>query len=205
MLTKYKTVFDTTITEINVKKSRFIAEVFHIENEKDFAERMEVIKKKHRDAKHHVFAYRLADNSERYSDDGEPSGTAGVPILDILRGKKLYDVLIVVTRYFGGTLLGTGGLVKAYSDVTKLALENVSFKEMNLAVEYELEIPYDKFSSVQHYCSTNNITIKESSFSDVVLIKIQMKKEAEKRALEELSEKMDGKVQFTKMEKEIFV
>lgn len=205
MLTKYKTVFGEATAEINIKKSRFIADVFFIENEKDFATKIETIKKKHRDAKHHVFAYRFVNGAERYSDDGEPSGTAGVPILDILRGKELYNVLVVVTRYFGGTLLGTGGLVKAYSDVAKLALENIGFKEMNLAVKYRLEIPYNDFSVVQHYCSTNNITITDSSFSDTVSIEMVLKQEKEDKSLAELREKLDGKLNIRKIGTEFYI
>ena len=205
MLTKYKTIFGEATAEINVKKSRFIADVFHIDDEREFSEKKEMIKKKHRDAKHHVFAYRFANGSEHYSDDGEPSGTAGVPILDILRGKELQNTLVVVTRYFGGTLLGTGGLVKAYSDVAKLALESASFKEMNLAVKYKLEIPYNDFNVVQHYCSTNNITITESSFSDTILMEIVMKQEKEFKIIEELREKLGGKLNISKVGTEFYI
>ena len=108
--------------EIVEKKSKFIAVLCKVNSEKEALEKLEQIRKEHRNARHNVFAYRIPNVNERYSDDGEPSGTAGVPILDILRGEKLENVLVVVTRYFGGILLGTGGLVKAYSTVAKNAI-----------------------------------------------------------------------------------
>ena len=119
--------------------------------------------------------------------------------------KGLSNILVVVTRYFGGTLLGTGGLVKAYSDVAKLALENIGFKEMNLAVKYRLEIPYNDFSVVQHYCSTNNITITDSSFSDTVSIEMVLKQEKEDKSLAELREKLDGKLNISKIGTEFYI
>ena len=101
MLEKYSTIKDKVEAELVVKKSQFIANIYPIVDENDFKNKMTSVKKTYHDAKHHVFAYRLANGVERYSDDGEPAGTAGVPILDILRGSQLYNVAIIVTRYFG--------------------------------------------------------------------------------------------------------
>ena len=112
---------ETKEKEIVEKKSRFIAQIIKITSEEEANKKILEIKKKHRDAKHNVFAYRIVNGIEKFSDDGEPSGTAGVPILDILRGEKLENILLVVTRYFGGILLGTGGLVRAYSSAAKEA------------------------------------------------------------------------------------
>ena len=109
--------------EIVEKKSKFIASVFYIEDENDANEKILKVKKENRDARHNVYAYRLSNGFEKYSDDGEPSGTAGAVILELLRGEKLSNVLIVVTRYFGGILLGTGGLVRAYTESAKQAIE----------------------------------------------------------------------------------
>ena len=128
---------DEYSAELIEKKSKFIATLLKVSSEEQAIEFIEKIRKKYRDAKHNVFAYRIANTLERYSDDGEPSGTAGVPILDILRGEKLENVLVVVTRYFGEILLGTGGLVRAYSTVTKQAIADAVKIEMKLSKEYE--------------------------------------------------------------------
>ena len=127
--------------EIVEKKSKFIAKIVKVSSEEEALEELKNIKKEHRDARHNVFAYRIANASERFSDDGEPSGTAGVPILDILRGEKLQNVLVVVTRYFGGILLGTGGLVKAYSSATKdaIALAEMAIEENDEASVSDVE------------------------------------------------------------------
>ncbi|MBQ9266715.1 MAG: YigZ family protein [Clostridia bacterium] len=205
MLRQFYTIDKEVTAEIEVKKSEFIADIFSISNEQDFKEKMNFVKKKFNDARHHVFAYRLADGLERYSDDGEPAGTAGVPILDILRGNNLHDVLVVVTRYFGGTLLGTGGLVKAYSDAAKLAIEKAKVIEKFLAVEYELEIPYNDYNIVQHYCSTNGFVITNSSFSDIVQLQIVVKEEEGRRFTKELCEILDGKVDITMIKENFYI
>ena len=149
MINRFFTVEDNIIeSEIIEKKSRFIAKVIRVNSEEEANEKIAEIKKIHRDARHNVFAYRIANGVERFSDDGEPSGTAGVPILNILRGEKLENVLVVVTRYFGGILLGTGGLVKAYSNSCALGLEKAGLVEKYIAQVYRIEISYtdiDKF------------------------------------------------------------
>ena len=140
MQKSFYTIEKNASEELVEKKSRFIANIFYVENEIEVEKRIDEVKKANKDAKHHVFAYRLNNGMEKYSEDGEPSGTAGIPILDILRGEKLVNVLVVVTRYFGGILLGTGGLVRAYGGVTKLALEKVEKIEMKLCIEYKIEL-----------------------------------------------------------------
>ena len=117
---EYKTVKDIGIAEIVEKRSRFIASVRPVSSEEDALEYLNMLKQKYWDARHNVYAYIIRENNiMRYSDDGEPSGTAGVPVLDILKREELTDVIVVVTRYFGGILLGTGGLVHAYSKAAK--------------------------------------------------------------------------------------
>ncbi len=163
------------------------------------------VKKKYKDAKHYVYAYRLANGTERYSDDGEPNKTAGVPILDILRGNNLYNVLVIVTRYFGGTLLGTGGLVKAYGDVVKQALSQVKVIEKRLGVEYQLVLSYNDFRSVEHWCSLNNVIMSDISFSDEVTLHIKIIKEAEEIFLEQLKELLEGRMKISKIQNGLYV
>lgn len=205
MLTQYNTVTKEAEDEISVKKSRFIANLFLINSEAEFQEKINYIKKKYRDAKHHVFAFRLSDGTERYSDDGEPSGTAGVPMLDILRGAKLFNIMVVVTRYFGGTLLGTGGLVRAYSDATKLVLDGAEIEEKILATEYKIEVPYNNYNSVQHYCSKNNIIIVDSSFLDTITVNIVLKYNDEEKTLRDLNEMFDGKLNIMKVRQGFYI
>ena len=124
MLEEYRTVLGHGESEIVEKKSRFLAEVSHIDTEEEALEFIEKIRKKHYNATHHCYAYVLGERFElqRFSDDGEPGGTAGKPMLDVLTGEGIHDTVVVVTRYFGGTLLGTGGLVRAYSGAAKEGL-----------------------------------------------------------------------------------
>ena len=126
----YKTINQNASSEIVEKKSRFIANLFYVETKQEAEEKLQEIRKKYYDAKHHCYAYSILEDGKitnKMSDDGEPSGTAGMPILNVIVKKELVNIIAIVTRYFGGTLLGTGGLVKAYSDATIKAIDNTSF------------------------------------------------------------------------------
>ncbi len=183
---------DEYSAELIEKKSKFIATLLKVSSEEQAIEFIEKIRKKYRDAKHNVFAYRIANTLERYSDDGEPSGTAGVPILDILRGEKLENVLVVVTRYFGGILLGTGGLVRAYSTVTKQAIADAVKIEMKLSKEYEVVVDYNFHNILQHYFRENSIIIKDTIFSDKVSINIIVYAEKSENLKDKIIEKTEG-------------
>lgn len=183
---------DEYSAELIEKKSKFIATLLKVSSEEQAIEFIEKIRKKYRDAKHNVFAYRIANILERYSDDGEPSGTAGVPILDILRGEKLENVLVVVTRYFGGILLGTGGLVRAYSTVTKQAIADAVKIEMKLSNEYEVVVDYNFHNILQHYFRENSIIIKDTIFSDKVSINIIVYAEKSENLKDKIIEKTEG-------------
>ncbi len=183
---------DEYSAELIEKKSKFIATLLKVSSEEQAIEFIEKIRKKYRDAKHNVFAYRIANALERYSDDGEPSGTAGVPILDILRGEKLENVLVVVTRYFGGILLGTGGLVRAYSTVTKQAIADAVKIEMKLSNEYEVVVDYNFHNILQHYFRENSIIIKDTIFSDKVSINIIVYAEKSENLKDKIIEKTEG-------------
>ena len=139
MLEKYKVVYKGGQDEIIEKKSRFIATVAPVESEEEALAFIEAMKKKYWDARHNCFAYVIGERGQlaRCSDDGEPGGTAGKPMLDVLMGEELIDVCAVVTRYFGGTLLGTGGLVRAYSGAVKEGLANAQILEKKQGVRME--------------------------------------------------------------------
>lgn len=146
MLKKYKTVYKEAQAEIIEKKSRFIATVRPVDDEADAKAFIEDLRKKYWDASHNCFAYQIGERNEiqRFSDDGEPSGTAGRPILDVLKGEDIRNVIVVVTRYFGGTKLGTGGLVRAYGRSAKEGLtaahiiEKICYQKVRVTVDYTL-------------------------------------------------------------------
>lgn len=177
--------------EIVEKKSKFIAKIVKVTSEEDAMNVLKSIKKEHRDARHNVFAYRIANGSERFSDDGEPSGTAGVPILDILRGEKLQNVLVVVTRYFGGILLGTGGLVKAYSGATKDAIAKAEKVEMKLCNEYSIEIDYNYHNILLHYFKEDLIIVRDTEYTNNICLKIVVESNRGDAVIAKIIEKTD--------------
>ena len=126
--TEFYTIRDSSTAEIIEKKSRFIANAYHVDSREEAENKINELKKKYFDAKHNCFAFSIIDENdnllEKSSDDGEPSGTAGAPILNVIRKNNLHNILIVVTRYFGGILLGTGGLTRVYSSSTEMCIQN---------------------------------------------------------------------------------
>lgn len=173
MLQEYKTVYAGGQGEIVEKKSRFIATVQPIENEAQALEFIESIKKKYWDARHNCFAYVLGERQElaRFSDDGEPGGTAGKPMLDVLLGEGLHDVAVVVTRYFGGTLLGTGGLVRAYSGAVKAGLAESAVITKKAGVQLSIETDYTGLGKIQYILGERGIPVLESDYTDRVVLK----------------------------------
>ena len=169
----FKTIKDNVSAELVEKKSKFIANIFYIETREEAEELIKVINKKYHDARHNCYAYRLMTSDgviEKSSDDGEPSGTAGAPMLTILSKNNLANVLVVVTRYFGGILLGTGGLVKAYSGACALGLDKAEIIEKDIADLYEIVIGYTDINKFKHHAKNNEILIlKEEYLTDIVL------------------------------------
>ena len=152
MLKKYKTFLRDAHTETEVKKSKFIGQAFCLSSESQTQEILEGLRKKHRGANHNCYAYQAEGQTvtERFSDDGEPSGTAGMPILDVLRGAGIVNGLIVVTRYFGGTLLGTGGLVKAYTEAAKGAVTAAGIIEKEIYVSVNILCDYTLSGKIEY-------------------------------------------------------
>lgn len=165
----FKTVESNEESDITEKKSKFIANVFYITSEEEAEEKIRQIKKKHNTARHHCYAYRIIRENEiinRSSDDGEPSGTAGMPILNILEKNNFINIIVVVTRYFGGILLGTGGLVKAYSDVTQKVIKKSKIVMEEEGFELEIELNYKDLENFKYFCNKNNINIIDVKYSD---------------------------------------
>lgn len=165
--------------EIVEKKSRFIAHVLPVDTEEQALEYIETIKKKYWDARHNCFAFVIGKNYEiqRFSDDGEPQGTAGKPILEALTSQNIHNALIIVTRYFGGTLLGTGGLVRAYGQASKVGLENASVCRLCQGIRFELALDYNTIGKIKYIMAQMNISATDEQYGADVTLRIDMKKD----------------------------
>ncbi|OMD42711.1 MULTISPECIES: YigZ family protein [Paenibacillus] len=172
MLEQYRTVRSSGSKEVVIRKSRFIGHVMPVENEEEAMLFIEDIKKKHRDATHNCSAYVIGERDEiqRQSDDGEPSGTAGKPILEVIRNQGVKNVAIVVTRYFGGIMLGAGGLIRAYTDGAVLALEAGEVITRVLRREVFVEIEYTWLGKVENELRGRGIQTGETLFTDKVTL-----------------------------------
>ncbi len=177
-----KTIIEGKTAEVTEKKSRFIANIFHVENVTEADEKIKQINKKYYDAKHNCYAY-IVDGIEKCSDDGEPSKTAGAPMLDILKKNQFTNVLVIVTRYFGGILLGTGGLVRAYSEATKRAIENSEVVEIVSGERYIIEVSYENVNNVLYWCNKLNIKICENVYETSIKLTIESTKEDKEKLI----------------------
>lgn len=167
----YVTVLNHGVFEYEDRKSVFIGEAFPVSSESDALEYIDSVKKRYPDARHHVYAYVLRDNSiMRFTDDHEPQGTAGMPVLDVIRKNGCTDVLVVVTRYFGGTLLGTGGLVKAYTSAAVGALEAAKIITYDIYTELSIEVGYSDFQKFGPIFSDTEFRSADVRYTDKVLI-----------------------------------
>lgn len=174
---KFKTIKQNSIAEIIEKKSKFIANTFYAETIEDAEKILKNIRKKYYDARHNCYAYRIIENNniiDKCSDDGEPSGTAGSPMLNILQKNKLCNILVVVTRYFGGILLGTGGLVRCYSDATIKSIENNEIINIENGFEWQIEIEYKDLDMAKYYFMKNNINIIDIKYLENIILVIEI-------------------------------
>ena len=197
---EFVTIKDNVQFELVEKKSRFIANLFYVESTQKAENIIKEIRKKYYDAKHNCIAYRIIDNGrivEKASDDGEPSGTAGAPMLNILQKNNLANVLIIVTRYFGGILLGTGGLVRAYSAGLLGALEKS--EKIQKCVGYELKVclKYSEFESFRYYCKINRIKIVNIQYFEDIVCNIELNQKMREKLMEDYDTK---KVNILKLE-----
>jgi uncharacterized YigZ family protein len=169
----YRTVAHEAQSILVEKKSKFIANVKPVDNEADALEFLAEMRSKYSDARHNVYAYVIDENNIfRYSDDGEPGGTAGMPVLDTIRKSGLVDVIVVVTRYFGGTLLGTGGLVHAYSSSARdglLAAKEITREKCNIV---DVKVDYTLVGKVQYMLGTDGYTTEDTIYENDVTFKV---------------------------------
>lgn len=199
----YQTINKDYSFELVEKKSRFIANLVNVENKEDAEVKIKELKKKYHDARHNCFAFRVLDENKIYeksSDDGEPSGTAGAPMLNILKKSNLCNVLIIVTRYFGGILLGTGGLVRAYSGACSGVIEIANKISIELGCEFKVTIEYSDFQNFQYYCKKMNIKIVNTYYGESVECNVEMKNEIKDKFLEDLQNKEINILSFEEYE-----
>ena len=170
----YYTISQDGQNQIEIKKSKFICHLFRIDNEEQAREYINQIKKEHYKANHNCSAYLLGENFEiqRSSDDGEPSGTAGDPILEVLKKNELQNTLAVVTRYFGGIKLGAGGLIRAYSTSVSEALDKIGIVEGKLQQILAITISYPQLGKLQNYLENEQITIQEINYLENITVKV---------------------------------
>lgn len=176
------------------KKSKFIGYCKPVKTQDEAVEFINTIKSKHWDATHNVYAYVLQENNiQRYSDDGEPSGTAGVPVLDVLLKENLVDVCVVATRYFGGTLLGAGGLVRAYSHTSKIAVESANIITMAECSVMSVCVDYSFYERMNILLASFNANIIDTDFADSITIKFSIKENKVDELCEKLTDQSNGK------------
>lgn len=188
----FKTVLKSETAEVLEKKSRFISYVYHVEDEENIEKLIKDVRRKYHDARHVCFAWRIIKDGqviERASDDGEPSGTAGAPMLSILKKENLCNILILVIRYFGGILLGTGGLVRAYSEATQKVIEKSEIVIMTNGVEIEVKLEYSNLDIFKYYCKNNDINIINIQYLDDIIIKVEMETYVKDKMLKEFETK----------------
>lgn len=200
---EYKTIGGEFTAEYNEKHSRFIATAFYCESEQQASEIIATQKSKYWDARHNVYAYILENGTARFSDDGEPHGTAGMPILDVIKGSGITNVLIVVTRYFGGILLGTGGLVRAYSTSARDALLGAQKVLMCVCSEFTINCDYGNYDHLIRLITDCNGMLQNTDFTDKVTVKVVFKNTDREAFLNKLCETFASKL-TAKLENEIF-
>lgn len=194
MLNKYKTVYIGGQDEIVEKKSRFIATVQSVHTEEEAISFIESVKKQYWDARHNCFAYVIGERCQiqRCSDDGEPGGTAGKPMLDVLLGEEVHDTVVVVTRYFGGTLLGTGGLVRAYQGATKAGLNASTIIEKCYGRKWNIVTDYTGLGKIQYILGQREIPVLDTSYTDKVEMTVLIPTEMEESVRSEVIEGTNG-------------
>ena len=199
---KHKTVFEGGCGLYVEKKSKFIAHVEHVDSVEEAQEYIEAVKKRFWDARHNCSAFRVGTDQiiTRCSDDGEPSGTAGKPILEVILGQELHDLVIVVTRYFGGTLLGTGGLVRAYTDASKAGIDQSVVVEKIPGKRVEIQTDYTDIGKIQYLFAQNDVLTESTDYTDKVVVHALFADETKDMMRKKLTEATSGHAVITETE-----
>ena len=172
MITSYNTIKNDASCEIIIQKSRFIGDCFFTADEKEAVSRLEDVRKKYNDATHHCYAYSVGTNTvfKRFNDDGEPSGTAGMPILNVISHQELTNLIVIVTRYFGGIKLGSGGLVRAYSAACSEVLNRAGKVKMALSLKFLIKFDYTHLGSLERFLKQSEIAVLNTDYQENVRI-----------------------------------
>ena len=193
-MTEYKTIETAASDSFIEKKSKFIGYATPCKSQDEAVDFINKIKSKHWDATHNVYAYVIRENNiQRYSDDGEPSGTAGVPVLDVLLKEGLSDLCVVATRYFGGTLLGAGGLVRAYSHTSKIAIEAAHIITMAECSVMEVKVDYSFYDRLNNLISEFGANVVNTDFSDMIKVTFSLRENVAAYFSERLTDVSNGK------------
>lgn len=202
----YKAVYQGGTGEIVEKKSRFIATVCPVESEEEALEFIAGLKKKYWNATHNCWAFVTGERQElqRCSDDGEPQGTAGRPMLEVLLGEGIHNAAVVVTRYFGGTLLGTGGLVRAYSKAVQEGLRNSVIIEKQQGFLLKMETDYNGIGKIQYLLGQRGLTVTDSEYTDKVKLETLVPEALLEKLKEEITEGTNGRTVFSACESVCF-
>lgn len=194
-MSDYKTIRGVSTFEYEEKRSRFIGTAAFADTEEKALEVLNRVRAANRTARHNVYAYVLQNGRTRYSDDGEPAKTAGTPVLEAIGHAGISDVIVVVTRYFGGILLGTGGLVRAYTTAASGALQQAELVSMRLVVDCSLRVPYALFEQAQRMVAASGAKLQEPVFDDAVTLLWRMPSGEETALCQSLSELTRGGAQ----------
>ncbi len=195
----YLTLISGSIGQYEEKHSRFIAEIKPVSSEEEAVAFIKEQKSKYWDARHNVYAYRLLNGECRYSDDGEPHGTAGKPILDIIAGHQLSNVCMVVTRYFGGILLGTGGLVRAYSEAARNSIDNATIAEMALIEELSINCDYQQYNRLLPFFAQFDINVTDTVFGEDITVNFALSSDKYEVFISNLTDFFAGKISVKKV------
>lgn len=200
-----KKIITTGESEVIIKKSRFLGVAAYVESEEEARELVNSIKKEHFSARHVCYAYSIGEENPRlkFSDDGEPGGTAGKPILDVINNSGIYNIVIAVTRYFGGVLLGTGGLVRAYTQAAAEAVQAAQVKTVCLCSIYDIALDYSDYDKVMYILSQSDGVMTETQYSDKVTIKATIPADIADSVIETIREKTAGKSEMNHLCDEI--
>lgn len=202
----YITIRDFGEDRFEEKKSEFIGYAKRVESEEEAKEFINEIKSMHKQATHNCSAYVIGEkmNIQRYSDDGEPQGTAGIPILEVMKKSNVTDCAIVVTRYFGGILLGAGGLTRAYTKGASIGIKSAGIVEKVNGLKLSFELDYDLFGKVQYICGQNSWHIEDTEYTDKVIVHILCEESISDTIESEIIESTNGKVISLRSEEGIY-
>ncbi len=196
-MTRYRTVAGNAVAETEVKRSRFLCRIERVDSEEVARTVVERARKEHWDARHHCSAFVLGPDGavQRSSDDGEPSGTAGAPMLEVLRGREVSDVVAVVTRWFGGTLLGAGGLVRAYGDAVRAGLDAAGVHERVLAALFDVDVSHAAAGRLESDLRARGVDVQDATYAERVTLRVAVDPATDLDAL--LAELTGGTVSST--------